>query len=130
MRNKCEKNMIKFLIGGTIFATLASLVSFATILFNVDPSSPGSISKAVFYGSLFFCLLGTLFIGMIYLRKRRNRETIEEIMHAAFRQSFFTATFLVSLLFLRQSNMLNIISGVCLIVFVLALEVYFSKMIA
>lgn len=121
--------MVKFLIGGTIFATLASLVSFATILFNVDPGNPGSINKTIFYFSLFFCLLGALFISMIYLRKKRSRKTIEEIMHIAFRQAFFTAIFLVSLLFLRQSNMLNIISGVCLIVFVLALEVYFSKMI-
>lgn len=121
-------NMIKFLIGGTIFATMASLASFATILFNVDPSIPGVAGKAIFYSSLFFGLMGTLFIGMIYLRKKKSQEKIESIMGRAFRQAVFMSIFLVSLLFLRQSNMLNIISGVCLIVFVLALEVYFSKM--
>ncbi len=120
--------MVKFLIGGTIFATLASLASFATILFNVDPGSSGLAGKAVFYSSLFFGLAGVLFIGMIYFRRKKNQEKMDGVLHTAFRQAVFLSVFLVSLLFLRQSNMLNIISGVCLIVSVLALEVYFSKM--
>lgn len=120
--------MIKFLIGGTIFATLASSASFALILFNVDPGSSGSVEKAIFYSSLFLGIAGLLFIGMIYLRKQRSHEKIEGIVNIAFRQSVFLTAFLVGLLFLRQSNMLNVISGVCLIVSVLALEVYFSKM--
>lgn len=118
--------MIKYLIGGIVFATIVSWLSFIAILLNINPGNSDNLGVMLFYASLFFSLAGTLFIGLAYFRKKRNRMVLTEIIHNTFRQSIFLSAFFIGLLFLKQSNMLNIISGVCLVVFVLALEVYFS----
>lgn len=120
--------MIKYLIGGIMFTTVASWLSFIAILVNINPGNSDNLGVMLFYSSLFFGLTGTLFIGLAYFRRKKNRMVVAEIIHNTFRQSIFLSTFFIGLLFLKQSNMLNIISGVCLVVFVLALEIYFSRM--
>lgn len=122
--------MLRFLLGGIIFATGISWASFGAIIFSADPKDAGVLGVVLFYISLFLGLSGIIFLLMAYLRKEKIKINAKKIIHNVFRHSILLSLFSVSLLFLRQSNMLNIISGVCLIVFILALEVYFSRMIS
>ncbi|KKP99048.1 MAG: hypothetical protein US71_C0001G0022 [Parcubacteria group bacterium GW2011_GWD2_38_12] len=120
--------MLKFLLGGIIFATGISWASFAAIVFSVDPKDVGGVGIALFYTSLFLGLSGVLFLLMAYLRNKKLRINVKEMIHNIFRHSILLSVFFVGLLFLHQSNMLNIISVVCLAVFTLAVEIYFLKM--
>src|SRR3989344_4836277 len=120
--------MLKFLLGGIIFATGISWASFAAIVFSVDPKDVGVVGIALFYTSLFLGLSGVLFLLMAYLRNKKLRINVKEMINNIFRHSILLSVFFVGLLFLHQSNMLNIISVVCLAVFTLAVEIYFLKM--
>ena len=120
--------MLKFLLGGIIFATGISWASFAAIVFSVDPKDVGGVGIALFYTSLFLGLSGVLFLLMAYLRNEKLIFNVKEMIHNIFRHSILLSVFFVGLLFLHQSNMLNIISVVCLAVFTLAVEIYFLKM--
>lgn len=122
------QHMLKFLLAGAIFATCISWVSFAAILFNLNPENSGILGITLFYASLFLGLLGIIFIGMIYFKRKIFRMEISSIIHGVFRQSAFMSSFFVGLLFLSQSHRLNIISAIVLTVFILALETYFRKM--
>lgn len=119
--------MLRFLLGGIIFATGISWASFVAIVFGVDPKDVGRVGIALFYTSLFLGLSGVLFLLMAYLRNKKLRINVREMVHNIFRHSILLSVFFVGLLFLHQSNMLNIISAVCLVVFILAIEIYFSK---
>lgn len=118
----------KFLIIGTAFAVLASLVAFLGIVLYMDPEAAGAMGNVLFYATLSLWMSGAMFLIGIYFKKR-NKSAIKLFeLGDVFRQSIFLSIVLVSFLSLRQFKLLNIISGVFIITFVSFLEMYIYKM--
>lgn len=120
--------MIRFLIGGSAFATIVSVASLVTIIFGVNPDDSTWWHIAIFYVSLFLILVGILFMIFVYLKKKFKKPILIETIHHPFRQSFFLSGFVAGLMILHQFNRLNIISLVALLVFTSAMEIYFLRM--
>lgn len=118
----------KILIIGTIFAVLVSLVSFLGIVLYMDPEVAGIAGVFLFYTTLFLWLAGAMFLGGVYFKKRKNDAIGSFELGNIFRQSIFLSIILVSFLALRQFNLLNVISGIFIIIFTSFLELYIYKM--
>lgn len=118
----------KFLVGGSVFATIVSALSLSAMIFGVDPESSIWWHFGIFYTSLLLTLTGVLFLIFLYLKNKLRRQMLAETLHHPFRQSFFISGFVVGLMILHQSNKLNIISFVTVAVFTIALEIYFLRM--
>jgi MFS family permease len=119
--------MSKFLIGGSIFATIISAASFIAVIFGVDPDDSTWWHFSIFYASMLLTMVGCLFLVFIYLRNKLKKPVLMETLHHPFRQSVFISGFVVGLMILHQFNRLNIISLVALVVFSVALEIYFVR---
>lgn len=118
----------KLLIIGTIFAVLVSLVSFLGIVLYMDSEVAGTAGVFLFYITLFLWLAGTMFLSGIYFKKRKKDAIGSFELGNIFRQSILLSIILVSFLVLRQSKLLNVISGVFVVVFMSFLELYIYKM--
>lgn len=93
------------------------------VLYAVDPSTSGSAGIALFYGSLFLSLVGTLALFGIIVRKFLFREEPHFVHVAiAFRQSILFAFLIVTLLLFAHAQLLRWWLILILIVFFTIIE--------
>ena len=114
------KQYLLFMAG----ATLAAWLSLILVIFLVDPySGPGGV--ILFYLSLYLAILGTISIIGFFarLKFRPNDIVISREVSNAFRQGFFLAFLLVSILYLQSKdslvwwNMLLLIAAMTILEF-------------
>ena len=109
-----------------IFATLVAWGAFLLVLFNVDPYDGGVIGRALFLGSLFFALFGTLSI-VGFLARARWRKGVPLYWHVlnAFRQALLISLVGVISLTLQALRLLNLWNSVLLLLAATLLEIFF-----
>ncbi len=90
------------------FATAICWLVWFLILFKTDPSQNGLLGRAVFYGSLFFSLLGSMFLASFGWRKFFSKFSLEyRMVGTCFRQSFFLSAIIIGALFLASRDVLH-----------------------
>ncbi|NCN07404.1 hypothetical protein GW933_01785 [Candidatus Falkowbacteria bacterium] len=114
---------------------LLTVVSCATILFwviwisivsQINPFETDFFGFLLFYLTLLFSLLGTFFLASFAFRKAFNKFSLEySIVGTSFRQSFFFALLVDSILILQGAKMLNILNTILLVAAVVVLEFFF-----
>jgi len=109
-----------------IFATLVAWGAFLLVLFNVDPYDGGVIGRALFLGSLFFALFGTLSI-VGFLTRARWRKGVPLYWHVlnAFRQALLISLVGVISMTLQALRLLNLWNSVLLLLAATLLEIFF-----
>ncbi|MFA4873331.1 MAG: hypothetical protein WC659_05345 [Patescibacteria group bacterium] len=109
-----------------IFATLVAWGAFLLVLFNVDPYDGGVIGRALFLGSLFFALFGTLSI-VGFLARARWRKGVPLYWHVlnAFRQALLISFICVVSLMLQSGRLLTWWNSLLLLLAATLLEIFF-----
>jgi len=98
---------LKQLLIVVLSATVIFWLSWLFILLEVDPTA-GWIGLLFFYSSLFFSLLGTLFIFFTVLRRYIKKGELEQqLVAVSFRQSIFFSLTIVGVLFLQNKRFLT-----------------------
>lgn len=88
-----------------ISATFLCWISWASVLFSVNPETTNRIGFVLFYLSLFLSLTGTAaIVGFLIRFAGLKRELAFYSVREAFRQSFFFAFLIVAVLFLLSKN--------------------------
>lgn len=112
-----------------IIVSLATLLFWAvwiTIVSQINPLETDFFGFVLFYLTLLFSLLGTFFLASFAFRKAFNKFSMEySIVGTSFRQSFFFALLVVSLLVLQGIKMLNILNAILLVAVIVVLEFFF-----
>lgn len=117
---------LKQLLLTVLFATLVLWLTWVMVLFQLDPTASGFLGLSLFYASLFFSLLGTFFLATFGWRKIFNKFSLEfRLVGVSFRQSFFFALLVVSLLFLASHGLLTWWNIIILVAAVTLLEFFF-----
>lgn len=107
-------------------ATTIFWLSWLLVLAEVDPTESGMLGLVLFFGSLFFSLLGSFFLSVLIYRKFTNRMDLEyKIVSASFRQSFFLALVIIGALFLQSKHYLTWWNTIILILGIGVLEYFF-----
>ena len=107
-------------------ATIICWLSWALVIWEIDPTSSGLTGLAIFFASLFFSLLGTFFMIVLTIRKMSDKEKLEhQIVGASFRQSFFFALVVIGALFLQSRHFLTWWNIIILVLAISALEFFF-----
>ncbi len=89
-------------------ATGICWLAWIIVIFNMDPDLAGISGFVLFYGSLFFALLGSFFMLTFAIRKVLNKLDMEyKIVSISFRQSFFFAGLFILILFLQSKSLLK-----------------------
>lgn len=119
---------LKQLLIIVLSATAIFWLSWLFILLEVDPAGSW-IGLLFFYLSLFFSLLGTLFIFFTLLRRYTKKDELEQqIVSASFRQSVFFALTIIGVLFLQSKRFLTWWNIIILILAVTLLEYLFLSL--
>ncbi|MDO8669611.1 MAG: hypothetical protein Q7K65_04935 [Candidatus Buchananbacteria bacterium] len=101
-------------------------IVWLAVIIQIDPFEADFFGFALFYLTLLFSLLGTFFLASFAFRKIFNKFSMEySIVGTSFRQSFFFALLVVSLLILQGLKMLNILNTLLLIAAIVVLEFFF-----
>jgi len=117
---------IKQLIIIVLAATIICWIIWWLVIFQIDPTNSGIFGFILFYLSLFFALLGTLFLITFSFRRAFNKMDMEyKIVGASFRQSFVFALVPVIVLFLQGHGLLTWWNIILLIIALGALEFFF-----
>ncbi|MFA6526176.1 MAG: hypothetical protein WCT26_02055 [Candidatus Buchananbacteria bacterium] len=117
---------LKQLILIVLAATVICWLSWVLVLIEVDPTSSGWTGLLIFYGSLFFSLLGSFFLSVLIFRRLTNKIDLEyKIVSASFRQSFFFALVIIGALFLQSKHFLTWWNIIILVLGIGILEYFF-----
>lgn len=118
-------SLVRFLIILAV-GTLISWASWLLVLMNLDPQTGGLVALVLFYASFFLALLGTITIVGFFLRYWLEKEAIvfRQVSVALRQATWLTAAATIALL-LQSRRLLNIWSGLCLIILVLVIEAFF-----
>ena len=117
---------IKQLLTVVLIATAVFWLVWLLALSQIDPFDTDLFGFVLFYLTFFFSLLGTFFLTSFAYRKIFNKFSLEyNIVGLSFRQSFFLALLVVSLLMLQGIKMLNMINALLLVAAVVILEFFF-----
>lgn len=117
---------LKQLILIVFAATAIFWLSWVLVLIEVDPTDSGWTGLLVFYGSLFFSLLGLFFLSVLIFRRLTNKTDLEyKIVSASFRQSFFFALVIIGALALQSRHFLTWWNIVILVLAIGVLEYFF-----
>jgi hypothetical protein len=107
-------------------ATAICWLTWAMVLFQVDPESGGLLGFGLFYASLFFSLLGSFFLLTFAVRRIFNKLELEyKIVATSFRQSFSFAILIDLILFLQSKNLLTWWNLVFVILALTIIEFFF-----
>jgi len=117
---------IKQLFIIVVTATIIFWIIWLLVVIKINPLETDFLGFSLFYLTLLFSLLGTFFIASFAFRKAFNKFTMEfDIVSTSFRQAFFLALLVVSLLFFQGLKMLNLVNTLFLIAAVVVLEFFF-----
>jgi hypothetical protein len=117
---------IKQLLTVVTIATAIFWTVWASVLNKIDPFNAEVFGFLLFYLTIFFALLGTLFLISFFYRKIFSKFSIEfNIVGISFRQSFFLSLLAVSLLILQGVRALNIINSLLLVAVIVVIEFFF-----
>lgn len=116
---------IKQLLAVVSGATILFWIIWISIVSQINPYETDFFGFALFYLTLLFSLLGTFFLASFAFRKAFNKFSLEySIVGTSFRQSFFFALLVDSLLILQGVRMLNILNTLLLIAAIVVLEFF------
>jgi len=117
---------LKQLILIVLAATAICWLSWILVLNEVDPTTSGWVGLLIFYGSLFFSLLGLFFLSVLVFRRLTNKTDLEyKIVSASFRQSFFFALIIIGALYLQSKHFLTWWNIIILVLGIGILEYFF-----
>lgn len=117
---------LKQLILIALSATSIFWLSWVLVIMEVDPDSSGWTGQLIFYGSLFFSLLGSFFLSVLLYRRITNKTDLEyKIVSASFRQSFFFALIVIGALYLQSQRFLTWWNIIILVLGIAILEYFF-----
>lgn len=107
-------------------ATAIFWLAWILVLIEVDPTSSGWVGLLLFFGSLFFSLLGSFFLSFLIYRRITNKTDLEyKIVSASFRQSFFLGLVIIGALFLQSKHYLTWWNTIILVLGIGVLEYFF-----
>lgn len=117
---------IKQLLIVVSVATLLFWMIWVLIVSQINPYETDFFGFLLFYLTLLFSLLGTFFLASFAFRKAFNKFSMEyNIVGTSFRQSFFFALLVISLLILQGVKMLNLLNSLLLVAVIVVLEFFF-----
>lgn len=118
-------SLIRFLVVLAL-GTILAWTGWVTVLLTIDPVSGGFIARAMFYLSLFLSLLGTLTIIGFFTRYWWEKDPIPfRQIGFALRQACIISAAAIIALTLQAGRLLNIWSGVVLVLLAIAIETFF-----
>lgn len=106
-------------------ATAVCWLSWAYILFTINPETTNLVGFLLFYLSLFLALIGTGAIAGFLIRFiALKRELIFRSVREAFRQSFLFSFLIIAALFFLAHNLFTWLNLVLLVVGLSVLELF------
>lgn len=107
-------------------ATLMCLFAWGIVIFNIDPERDSKIGHVFFYVTLFFSLLGTISLinFALYRLVTKSDFPLFRLVQKSFRNGVMMSIILMSLLFLRVFDILNIWTGLILIILFLSVSFF------
>jgi len=97
------------------------------VLGNVNPNQAGVVGFILFYVSLFLSLTGTISVIGFLIRKRIDKNDTVVFHHVkhTFRQGLLISALILSTLLLSQFKMLNLLTGILVVILFLIIESIF-----
>lgn len=107
-------------------ATIMCLGAWAMVLFNVDPSRDSQLGLIFFYITLFFSLLGliSLINFGLYRLVTKSDYPLFRLVQKSFRNGVIGSSLILTMLFLQVLNILNIWTGVMLLILFLSISFF------
>jgi len=102
------------------------LGAWAMVLFNVDPSRDSQLGLIFFYITLFFSLLGliSLINFGLYRLVTKSDYPLFRLVQKSFRNGVIGSSLILTMLFLQVLNILNIWTGVMLLILFLSISFF------
>lgn len=109
-----------------VLATLMCFAAWGIVLFNIDPERDSTIGQVFFYITLFFSLLGTISLMNfgLYRLVTKSDYPLFRLVQKSFRNGVIGATLLIVMLFLQALNILNLWTGLMLLILVLSISFF------
>ncbi len=112
-----------------LLATAICWLSWLTVVWQIDPTETAILGPGLFYLSLFFSLIGTLFLISFTWRKMFCKYAMDyKIVSTSFRQSIFFSLIVVGILYLQSQNLLNWWSVSLVVIVITLIEGFFLSM--
>lgn len=107
-------------------ATLMCVAAWGVVLFNVDPLTDSRLGHAFFYITFFFSLLGAISLINfgLYRLVTKSDYPLFRLVQKSFRNGVTGAILILLLLFLQVMNILNIWTGIMLIILFLSISFF------
>lgn len=107
-------------------ATLMCLFAWGIVIFNIDPERDSKIGHVFFYVTLFFSLLGTISLinFALYRLVTKSDFPLFRLVQKSFRNGVTMSIIIMGLLFLRVFDILNIWTGLVLIILFLSVSFF------
>ena len=105
--------------------TIVCWIGWLMVIFLIKPAEAGLVGFVLFYFSLFLAILGTGSIIGFVIRARLNKKPLFIQTQVAFRQAIWLGLFIITILFLRQLQILRWWNALLLLVFFVILELIF-----
>ena len=105
-------------------ATAVCWLAWLFVIFNLDPTTAGTLGLSFFYFSSFFALIGTFATLGFWMRElfSKTDEVEFRIVKKTFRQGIVLSVFIILTLFLQQKEMLNWWTGTIILVMLFITE--------
>jgi hypothetical protein len=113
---------------GMIISTVLCFISWALIVFCVNPTVENLTGPILFYLSLFFFLASFFTLAGFYLRRKISKNSIEFTQAGdSFRQGVFFSLIFVGMLVLQSFRMLTLWNVGLFVIGIGLLEFYFMN---
>ncbi len=108
------------------FATLLCTLAWGMVVWNVDPYRDSQLGLILFYITFFFSLMGiiSLFSFGLYRLVTKSDYPLFRFVQKSFRNGVVGASFVLFLLILQVFNILNIWTGIMLLIVVLSISFF------
>ena len=117
---------LKAYLFGIFMATVLSWAAFVLIIFNVNPYSTSRWILFLFFLCLFLALVGTITLIGFYLRFWFSKKEIGFAhIGPSIRQAILLSLCVITLLALQILRLVNIWTGILLVLAILSLEFFF-----
>lgn len=107
-------------------ATLMCLLAWGMVVINVDPTRDSRLGLIFFYITLFFSLLGliSLINFGLYRMVTKSDYPLFRLVQKSFRNGIIGSVLILTMLFLQVLHILNIWTGIMLIILFLSISFF------
>lgn len=107
-------------------ATFLCFAAWGVVVFNIDPVKDSSVGIVFFYITLFFALVGAISIINfgLYRLITKSDYPLFRLVQKSFRNGVLGSALLISMLVLQAMNILNIWTGIILLILFLSISFF------